>query len=315
MSKKIVYYNQENKQKFIDSIVEDSRKRFAMSLFGKTCAIEKAQDRDIYDFSQEEIIELCMNLNIIVSKELWFADKILNDWKFRNGKEPFEFPDDSAYKKMYIAKGNLEYVLSLEELLSEINSVIKSICEKNHYYDDSEWLMPKAYIILKYYGLNDEEIQALSSKKLFPTYTLPNNITIQNDEVKAILRACYTGEEFKAYYENGNHRIIKYNPDFEDQIIKRSRSTMLKKWNTIPIKKLQVKNVTYAGKFYKAYLDDMNKEIGSGKAQIVLSRSRILCSMTNNLSVHGFSLVEEELYQVYKAIKINRYAQLSQKFE
>lgn len=306
----IKLYNCDKKMEYVDTIDEVSRQKFAITLFKFSYDAECEKDKDISSFTTEEVVDVCMEHEIMVSKEIWLVKRILNDWAEYNGCNPIELPSEYEYKQKYIDRGVLNYVLSLEELMTDLLEITRKYCCYDEYHNDSEWLMVKAYIALKYLGLSDNEIAGLTSEILFPDYILPNGKTIVNEELKSLLAVCSESKGCTVVYKNGQHRSHKYTPAFEGQIIKSETETLRRAWTRLlaknPREKLARKNVIYAGKFYDVYVEELKKE----NVSVVLSRSQINLTMKNNLTPNGFSLREEEIYQIYKAIRLRRFANL-----
>ena len=306
-------YNEEQKNAFVETIGETSRKKFALSFFKKASEVEYHKDRDINTFTTDEVIEFCMEQSFISSKEIWLIKRILDDYATFCGCKPIEMLSELEYKKRYIDRGVMDYVLTLQELLSEMMIATRKYCVYEKYYDDSEWFMPKAYIALLFLGISDDIVRELSIFKLQPDYILPNGKSIGNDkDLVKLLLSCAKNDEYTNIYNNGQHRIRHYKPDFEGQIIKMSPITLQRAWQKMvyeqtPLNsKLIIRNVINAGRFSDIYNEDLKAE----RLEVTLTRGEIVATMNNNLTPNGLSLRDEELYQIYKAIRLKRFASL-----
>lgn len=170
------YYNNQPKKEFLSSIAEVSKRSDAMTLFNKGSLYEFKFKKDMYDFSEQESINLFINMKIVRYKDYVNTRKILNEWRIFNGRKPVQLiQQEKDYKELYINNGSTDYVLDENDLFSRANVAIAQYSKDHDNFDYTEYFsMPLGYMSLLYYGLSDEQIQTIKRSEIVKDFILPN---------------------------------------------------------------------------------------------------------------------------------------------
>lgn len=314
-SKKQDYYNQDVKLKFWlaqkDIRGEDHCDKVS-NLFNKLKPYELKLDKDVLDFTEEELTDTFLDLALYSCRDRNNNIGYLNNYAEYMGRHKPTLPGEADLKRMFAERGVFNMVFNEAELLSIMMIALgKANPPDIHYYD-----MPILRQIMLYYGVDDDQLLSIR-KDFINDFKLPTGETITNQDIKDfIIKTVMNG----GYYNIGvgDKKIYRTYID-ADFLLSRSRyvsqlantqDKSRKGFSDAPREnllqdlrtqfgelyaeddRLTSKNIKRAGVFNKAYQID----ISNGNKEVVLTNHLL----KQRKRFAEMKLLEEEQYNVYK---------------
>lgn len=295
----INYYNSDNKTKFIDTIVEPGRKNLAITTFNKMAKYEYKLRKDIYNFTMKEILHAFLDSSIVLYRPYIHGRAIINEWRAQNGKSPVELPDEETYKQMFIDNGNIDYVMSQRDLLFAGYDAIQKYSDEVGYDCISYFSMPLLYELLVFEGLTDEQILSINRREIIKDYVLPNGKTISDPEIIKLVDMVANATHYTLKRsEQGTDVIRTYDNSYA--LIRLKIPTLTRTFSKLG-NSLSDSKIRTASKFYQAF----EKDISAHNFKVILSRYQVRVRIKDKDSMlHGFSPADEEMYQIYKGVRM-----------
>lgn len=327
-----IIYNKSKKVEFVDSLpLKQESKKAYWTVFGNTGAFESGSEKDLVDFTDEEVIELLYNIPVLQQRDKQQYYNTINKYKTFCGVSPVESITEQDYKKGYIDRAqinNIPWVLDDESLLKLI---IKKcdVSDKTYNMYKAGYMKPLAlYKLLKFYGLSDEDISKIKRDEFLKSFVLPNDRLITSPIIKEliidicnmdwfiirkndgrVIRMDFCDSPYLirpwTYHNYDNSAVIKnYDGDDYVKYIKTLGVKFTKAISGVP--QLTAANIDEAGKFNALYVQDI---LNNNNANIELSYEHIRTSAINvngkKVSPqHKLSIIDEEKYNIYKAIRL-----------
>ena len=293
------FYNYNNKLEFINNIEEESRRKLAKATFNKISKYEYKLRKDVYSFTQNELVNAFLDSLIVLYRPYMFGNSIINDWRKANERKPITLPNEEVYKQLFIEQGRLEYVINMEELLLTGYDSIQIYSNDKGFDYTSYFLMPLLYEVFVFLGLDNSQIESIQTKQITSDYTLPNGTAIKDARIKQLIDnvagldhyVCNNprGEAIKKYYEDS------------PMLIKQKCSSLKSTFEKLDNPLLRDAKVRKAATFNRLF----EKDISAHNFQIELSRYQLEHKLSDgDLAIHGLTYNDEEMYNLYKAIRI-----------
>lgn len=301
------YYNQSKKEDYLSTIDEKSKYRWATALFNKGSLYEFKFKKDMYDFSEQESIDLFINMRIVRYKAYVNTRKILNEWRIFNGRKPVQLiQQEKDYKELYINNGSIDYVLDENDLFSRASAAIAQYSKEHDNFDYTEYFsMPLVYMSLLYYGLSDEQIQTIKRSEIVKDkdFVLPNGRVV-GKVFQELYADVAERNEYPVTSQTGKKIYKEYNKGNVHNLIRKSCSVL----TTIFYKlseyddTLSLKNVIKAGLYNRVFEEDIRRH----NFELLLTRTQIENDLDENrrTKTHGLSDVQEEQYNIFKGIRL-----------
>jgi len=303
--KKSNFFNAEKKIKFWETLI-DQKDYYnnTCNLFNKLKPFEESLDKDVLDFTQDELTETFFDLTLYTYRERKDNLILLNKYALYMGKPELTLPGEAELKKLYIERGKIEVVINDEDLFDAMMVALKKAnCVDKHYYD-----MPILRQLMLYYGVSDEQL--INMKKTFINdFKLPTGKEITSKAIQNfIINVVMSG----GYRVRGKDDTVRYRRYVETELLlarsyyvsdtpKRTDKSQENLLNQLQTQfkelysnddRLTTKNITIAGKFDRAYQLDMLKD----NKEVILS----WYILQQKAHIKGLTLLEEERYNVYK---------------
>lgn len=312
----------ESKQQFLDSIqklsdeVSDSNKKSEsqkkiITIFNITSKYEIEYQKDLSDFSDEELTEIFLSKSWITCDIKRNILYYINKYAEFMGKSQKSLPEEEELKKLYSKSDIVKWVMSDEELFELMGKIIDaSDCIDGHRFD-----MPVIFYLLVFYGIPEKEI--FDVKKSFTkNFKLPNGEVITNESIKTFIAETTISGGYR--YDEDRTKYRRYINT--DSLISRSvpvkseRKKVKKNENDGAfLRQLQVQfnaickseddrlvlnNIQEAGKFLRIYRQDDCKD------DVVLRKCKVKQQKGNWLN--GLTQPEKEKYNIYKLCRLER---------
>ena len=299
------YYNQSKKKDYLSTIDEESKYRLATALFNKGSCYEFKFEKDMYDFSEQESIDLFINIGIVKYKAYVNIRKILNEWRIFNGRKPVQLiQQEKDYKELYINNGSIDYVLDENDLFSRANVAIAQYSKDHDNFDYTEYFsMPLVYMSLLYYGLSDEQIQTIKRSEIVKDFILPNGRVV-GEVFQQLYADVAERNRYPVTSKTGKKIYKEYNKGNVNNLIRKSCSVLATIFHKLSEydDTLSLKNVIKAGLYNSIFEEDIRQH----NIKLLLTRTQIKNDLDKNkrTKTHGLSNEQEEEYNIFKGIRL-----------
>ena len=299
------YYNQSKKKDYLSTIDEESKYRLATALFNKGSCYEFKFEKDMYDFSEQESIDLFINIGIVKYKAYVNIRKILNEWRIFNGRKPVQLiQQEKDYKELYINNGSIDYVLSENNLFSRASVAIAQYSKDHDNFDYTEYFsMPLVYMSLLYYGLSDEQIQTIKRSEIVKDFILPNGRVV-GEVFQQLYADVAERNRYPVTSKTGKKIYKEYNKGNVNNLIRKSCSVLATIFHKLSEydDTLSLKNVIKAGLYNSIFEEDIRQH----NIKLLLTRTQIKNDLDKNkrTKTHGLSNEQEEEYNIFKGIRL-----------
>lgn len=299
------YYNQSKKKDYLSTIDEKSKYKRATALFNKGSCYEFKFEKDMYDFSEQESIDLFINIGIVKYKAYVDTRKILNEWRIFNGRKPVQLIQrEKDYKELYINNGSIDYVLSENNLFSRASVAIAQYSKDHDNFDYTEYFsMPLVYMSLLYYGLSDEQIQTIKRSEIVKDFILPNGRVV-GEVFQQLYADVAERNRYPVTSKTGKKIYKEYNKGNVNNLIRKSCSVLATIFHKLSEydDTLSLKNVIKAGLYNSIFEEDIRQH----NIKLLLTRTQIKNDLDKNkrTKTHGLSNEQEEEYNIFKGIRL-----------
>lgn len=316
----------ESKQQFLDSIqklsdeasdeISDSNKKSEsqkkiITIFNITSDYEIENQKDLSDFSDEELTEIFLSKSWITCDIKRNVLYYINKYAEFMGKPQKSLPEEEELKTLYSKRNIVKWVMSDEELFKLMREIIRdSGC-----IDECRFDMPMIFYLLSFYGIPEKEV--FDVKKSFTkNFELPNGEVITNEAIKTFIAETTISGGYR--YDEDRTKYRRYINT--DSLISRSvpvkseRKKVKKNENDgVFLRQLQVqfnaickseddrltlKNIQEAGKFLRIYRQD------DCKNDVILRKCKVKQQKGNWLN--RLTQPEKEKYNIYKLCRLER---------
>ena len=331
MSRPDDMYNEVQKDRFLKQIPKKTTAQNSRKVFHKTYQYETMKDKDLLEFSEDEILEMFYRIPVLLRSNKEFYFSTVNSYRSFYGKTNITIPSEQEYKQNLISDRAFELPWVMNDV--HLLQMFKKACESDIGYNGFVWghyKMAALYMLLRFYGLTDEEILSMKRDKFLDNFVLPNHKVVDNFEIRQFITDLCEMATFLIKAEDGRIRNLRfyltdqlirpwdfYNkedntpPNYKQadtQTLTRIKSMCSQKFTLYPM--LYTANIDEAGRFNACY----TKDIINNNTSLALTRSELnklvvgKKDKNENVSAHGLTLIEEEKYQIYKAYRMKMFA-------
>ena len=312
--KKINLYNKEHKEQYLESLPSDDLRRVERRFLNCMFEYESRLRKDISEFSLEEIVNAILGSHIVMTEEYKRCRSTITRYREYCGATPITMPSVTEIKQAYIDNGVFPYALSDKDLYETAINVVRQTEYQKRFLE-----MSIAYLLLMFYGVSEQ--QCLTIPKSFTdVFTLPNGKIITDSNIQDFfvdlakstgysVRSNIKGETKSLKYMDSSYLLreayyISSPPEDQHKDIDsdglniiRSKCSKLSRFTD----KLLFSHVVLAGLLNDTFNQDLeNRDFRT----TIMTETEIKNGLKNGTIKHDLTLVQEERYQLFKAIRI-----------